>query len=114
MNTLSQSIETVNGVCVVELRGRFDAQEAPRVITLLQEALDAGQARVVVNLKAVHFVDSTGLSVLVRVMKQSRQRQGDVRICGLQQPVRIIFELTRMDHVFALFDTEEQAIAASW
>ena len=57
-------------------------------------------------------LNSTGLSTLVQGTKQSRMQDGDLYICGLQQPVRIIFELTRLDKFFEIFPAEEDAIAA--
>jgi anti-sigma B factor antagonist len=45
-------------------------------------------------------------------MKHSRERNGELRLCGLQQPVRMIFELTRLDRVFEIFPNEEEALRA--
>ena len=52
------------------------------------------------------------LSALVEGMKRSRQLEGDLRLCNLQQPVRMIFELTRLDRAFEIFSSEEEAIQA--
>ena len=66
--------------------------------------------QVVVNLAGVNFIDSTGLATLVQGMKHCRQEKGDLRLCGLQQPVRIIFELTRLDKAFEILTDEESAV----
>jgi anti-sigma B factor antagonist len=95
---------------ILTLSGRFDARTAPIVQKQLQAATAESPAQVVVNLEKVEFVDSTGLSTLVQAMKHARQLNGDVRLCGMQQPVRIIFELTRLDKVFDIFPTEEDAV----
>src|ERR671929_137943 len=68
----------------------------------LEEAADKPPAHVVVNLAGVKFVDSTALAALVRSMKRCRQQGGDLHLCGLQQPVRIIFELTRLDRAIEI------------
>lgn len=97
---------------VIELAGRFDAYAAPQVTNWLVErqAESAAPVRMVVNLAAVNFVDSTALASLVQGMKHCRQAGGDLRLCGLQQPVRIIFELTRLDRAFEIFGTIGEAI----
>lgn len=99
----------VGPVCVVELRGRFDAHMAP-ALKAWHERTRASS--VVVNMAGVTFVDSTALAALVGAMKRCRQDGGDLRLCALQQPVRIIFELTRMNRAFEVFDDEATAIAA--
>lgn len=97
---------------ILTLSGRFDARAAPIAQKQFQAATAESPAQVVVNLEKVDFVDSTGLSTLVQALNHARQLDGDVRLCGLQQPVRIIFELTRLDKVFEIFPTEEDAVQA--
>jgi anti-sigma B factor antagonist len=103
---------SAGAVAVLQLAGRFDAYSAPAVAEWLEPATAAAPARVVVNLAGVTFVDSTALGTLVQGMKQSRRHGGDVHLCGLQRPVRIIFELTRLDSAPRLFADEDEAIAA--
>lgn len=106
-------IETrmINQIKVVELQGRLDAHQGKQVDEKLSKVSSA-QSRTVVNLSKVHFIDSTGLSVLVKGMKHHREKAGDLVLCELQQPVRIIFELTRLDRMFAIYPTESEALQA--
>ena len=68
--------------------------------------------QIVVNLKDVTFIDSMALAVLVRGMQRLRQRAGDMHLCDLQQPVHIIFELTRLNQALEIFATEDAAVDA--
>lgn len=97
-------------VKILELSGRFDSYTAPQVRQWLEEAADREPAQLVLNLSGVHFVDSTALATLVQGMKRCRQLNGDLRLCCLQQPVRMIFELTRLDKAFEIFALEEAAV----
>ncbi len=108
METNSRVIDSVQ---VVELEGRLDAHQGKQVDTLLAGAIQANN-RTVVNLKKVHFIDSTGLSVLIKGAKHHREQKGELVLCELQQPVRIIFELTRLDKMFAIYPTETAAVQA--
>lgn len=101
-----------NNIKVLTLSGRFDALTAPSVQAWLEEATQAKPVQIVVNMEAVSFVDSTALSTLVSGMKRARQAEGDLRLCRLQQPVRMIFELTRLDKAFEIFPGEHEAITA--
>lgn len=99
-------------VAVLELSGRLDAYESPKVAEWLEKNTSGETPRVVVNLAGIGFIDSTGLAKLVQAMKRCRQRNGDIHLCALQQPVRIIFELTRLDKAFQIYASEDEAIAA--
>jgi anti-sigma B factor antagonist len=96
-------------VTVIELSGRFDANTMPQVKRELERATTAD---VVVNLSGVHFIDSAGLSALISALKRCRQAGGDLRLSNLQQPVRIIFELTKLQRAFEIFASESEAVAA--
>jgi anti-sigma B factor antagonist len=96
-------------VTVVALRGRFDAHTAPILSRWIGENTPA---RLVINLAEVSFVDSTALATMVQALKRCREADGDLRLCALQQPVRIIFELTRLDRAFTIVATEDEAIAS--
>jgi anti-sigma B factor antagonist len=112
MSDMEITERRVNDVQILELSGRFDISTANSVLEWIETLTGKPPARVVVNMAKVNFVDSTGLSTLVQGTKQSRMQNGDLYICGLQQPVRIIFELTRLDKYFEIFSAEEEAIAA--
>lgn len=103
---------TADNVYLIELEGRFDAHTAPQIGGTLANVIRDVTSHVIVKLSNVNFVDSTALATLVQSMKQSRSKGGDVLLCDLQQPVRIIFELTRLDKAFTIVDSETQAFAA--
>ena len=100
---------THHNIDILELNGRFDAYEEPQVRRWLEQSVSA---RKVINLTGVNFIDSTALSTLVQGLKQCRQQDGNLHLCNLQQPTRIIFELTRLDRAFEIFPDESNAIAA--
>lgn len=101
----------LDNVHVVALQGRLDAHQGKQVDSILADAINRG-SHTVVNLSKVHFIDSTGLSVLVKGMKHHREHGGELVLCELQQPVLIIFELTRLDKMFAIYPTETAAMQA--
>jgi anti-sigma B factor antagonist len=102
----------MNNIKVLTITGRFDALTSPNVQNWLEEATKFKPVQIVVNLDAVTFIDSTALSTLVAGMKRARQADGDLRLCKLQQPVRMIFELTRLDKAFEIYPGEKEAVAA--
>jgi len=103
---------TVEGITVIELTGRFTAAVAPQLVDLLQRTADKNNAQIVVDLGGVSFIDSSGLSALVLGMKRCRENEGDLRLCRLQTPVRMIFELTRLHQAFEIHGDEGAAVRA--
>lgn len=104
---------TVGAVSILEIIGRFEAYETAPVAEWLKQASEAtSPPYILVNLSQVPFMDSAALASLVQGMKRCRQRGGDLYLCGLQQRVRIIFELTRLDKAFRIFPHEDEAIQA--
>ncbi len=99
-----------NNIDVLELEGRFDAYEVPSLVKWFDNNPTA--KHVIINLSGVGFIDSSGLSTLVKGLKRCRQNEGELYLSDLQQAVLIIIELTRLDKAFKIFKTEAEAIAA--
>jgi anti-sigma B factor antagonist len=99
-------------VIVLALSGRFDKYSAPPVAEWIEQAAAMSHTHIIVNLADVPFIDSTGLATLVQGLKRCQQRRGELSLCGLQRPVYMIFELTRLDKAFNIFVDEDHAIQA--
>jgi len=101
---------TSANVKILKLSGRFEAHTAPSVRMWFDETTLTTPANLVVEMSEVDFIDSTGLSGLIHGMKRAREMDGDLKLSGLQQSVRMIFELTRLDKVFEIYNTEDDAV----
>lgn len=90
---------------------RLVAANAPNLREELGKAIDGGLNRIVLDLTAVSFIDSSGLGAIVGALKRVSAR-GDLVVCGLGPAAAQLFRLTRMDKVFRIFDSADDAIAA--
>ncbi|HNB54302.1 MAG TPA: STAS domain-containing protein [Anaerolineales bacterium] len=97
-------------LATLELFGRFDAHVAPRFETWVEKNIPITFLSVIVSLSQVTFIDSKALAALVRAREQIMQNGGRLILCDLQQPVRIIFELTQFDQVFELYPDYDTAL----
>lgn len=88
---------------VAEVAGRFKHQ--------LIDYVEGGNRSIVLDMRAVSFIDSSGLGALVSSLKVIG-RDGDLVLCGTGGTVASMFKLTRMDKVFRMFGTTEEAVAA--
>lgn len=99
-------------VLIFDIKGELDAKAAPDLKERISEKIGQGHTRVLVNLSDITYLDSAGLGVLVSGLKIATRSNGDLRMWGLQEEVKNIFQLTRLNKVFQIFDTEDQAMAS--
>lgn len=76
----------------------------------LLKKIEHGNGKVIIDLGKVEFVDSSFLGTLVGGLKKTDSKNGDLKIVNLQEPVRAMFELTRLYKIFEIFDTVEDAL----
>ena len=105
-------IEKVGEVAVVTLEAEYlDASVAEEFKRDIMPVLEA-HTQVVFDLSRLAFVDSSGLGAFLSCLRHVQAQGGDLKLCGLAQPVRALFELVRMHRIFHIFDTQEAAIRA--
>lgn len=101
----------VGPVEVVSLSGTLDAWAEPEVRTGLKEILDRGRTRLVLDLRDLRRVDSSGLSALLSVLKAARSAGGDVVLLAPSAAVVSVLRLTRLDQILEAFADEAAALA---
>ena len=96
---------------VMRVSGEIDMATAPRLRQQVQTVTVGRPAGLVLDLDRVDFIDSTGLGVIVGAAKRMRMSDGSLRIVCSQAHLIELFELTRLNEVFDLFETLEDALA---
>ncbi len=96
---------------VVSLAGRIDAATAPEVNRMVRQAMGDGGKQIVVELRDVTFLSSSGLRALLLLSRELRRAGGDLVLCALQPQVAEVFHLTGFDKIFQLHHTREEAAA---
>lgn len=90
---------------VLQPQGRLDLQEGKVLREQLASIVPQPQDLWVIDLVQVDFMDSSGLTALVKGLKAAHQSGCHLVLCNVQAPVRIIFELTQLDEVFEIFES---------
>jgi anti-sigma B factor antagonist len=98
-------------VNVLPLKGEIDLHVSPRIARSLAGVTAKRPAHIVVDLTDVTFVDSSGLAVLIHGMQDVQEYGGKFAIVGLQENVRPIFEISRLDQFFQIFPNIDDALA---
>ena len=96
-------------VTVVTASGRLNMVAAPLLRDTVRRSIEEGGARIVVDLAAVDFLDSSGLGALVACLKTARQAGGDLRIAAPSAQVMMVLQLSNLDRVLARSDTAGDA-----
>ncbi len=99
-------------VSVVVPEGRVDAVSGPNLRSLLRKQTEQGAPYLIIDLRRVSFMDSSGLSALVSALKAARQHDGAVLLVGPTPPVRMALQMSMLDRIFPIYDTLEDALEA--
>lgn len=100
-----------DGWSVLAVHGEVDVATAPRLREQLISLVNGGHHRIVVDLDAVDFIDSTGLGVLIGALKRVRSHDGDMTLVCTEPRVLKVFEITGLLGVFGVHASVDAAVA---
>jgi anti-sigma B factor antagonist len=103
--------QDASGVTVVHVDGQLIIGNRQELKELIQAAVERGERRILVDFSETGYIDSSGLGALVSVAKRVREAGGELRLSGLNEDLRALFELTKLDTLFAIADPPQQALA---
>lgn len=102
----------VDGFSVVEVSGELDVYTAPALEDALGDLVDARRIDIIVDLTAVTFMDSTGLGLLIKALKWTREHDGSLRIVANSEKILKVFRVTGLDTVLSIHETLAGATGA--
>jgi anti-sigma B factor antagonist len=96
----------------MELHGALTSNESdPGVRIAVRSAVESGVRVVILNLQNVSDIDSYGVAVLASTHMSAVSRGGRLLFSNLSRKLKHLFAITRLDTVFELYETEQEAIA---
>src|SRR5262245_3168032 len=102
----------VNDATIVAPQGEIDLSRAPSLRTQLAAAQASKPRKLIVDLAAVSYMDSSGVATLLEAMRTIQRAGGKLILCCLQDRVRSIIEITRLDTVFTIVKTADDGLKA--
>lgn len=108
---LSIDHATLDGIRVVVLRGEIDHTVKNQLTEALLARDGTTPSRVVLDLRGVTFMDSSGINILVTAHRAASGAQGWLRLAGPQEAVLRVLQLVGLDEVIPCHPTLEQALA---
>src|SRR5438034_11447435 len=99
----------VSDVAVLDLTGRLWILDLP-LRDLMNDLLGDGQRHFVLNLTGVDYIDSSGLGQLISIWTSIRNKAGHMTVLNPTKRVQRLLDITRLDTVFEIFQTENEAV----
>lgn len=99
------------GVVVIGVDGQLIVGNRHELKQKVMDALDGGARKLVVDFTNTGYIDSSGLGALVSLSKKIRDVGGELKLAGLNEDLRTLFELTKLDTLFVIVESPEQALA---
>jgi anti-sigma B factor antagonist len=106
----SYSITEKNNVFVVLFPDKLGRENVTDVNLIVDELNAQNALNVVLDFKNVDYIFSAVLGKLILYLKKIRESGGEIKISGMNNTVKSIFEVTRLDSIFDLFDTLDDAM----
>ena len=109
---MSFTLERMDDVAIVTVDGQLVVTNRQEFKQAILDAVEQGAHLVVADFTTSGYIDSSGLGALVSLSRRLRETGGDLRLVGLNEDLRTLFELTRLDALFPLYATRADALAA--
>jgi anti-sigma B factor antagonist len=109
---MSFSLDRKDDVVVVTVTTQLVVTNRQEFKQAVLDAMEQGARLVIVDFSQAGYIDSSGLGALVSLSRRLRDAGGDLRLVGLNDDLRTLFELTRLDALFPLYASHADALAA--
>lgn len=107
---MSFEVSQSGDVTLIEVEGQLIVGNRQELKQQVLEQLEDGDRKFVIDFAETGYIDSSGLGVLVSLSKKIREQGGELRLSSLNEDLRTLFELTKLDTLFRIADDKEQAL----
>jgi anti-sigma B factor antagonist len=107
---MSFQVSKEGNVTVVDVEGQLIVGNRQELKQKVLEELEDGARTFVIDFANTGYIDSSGLGVLVSLSKKIREQSGELRLAGLNEDLRTLFELTKLDTLFKIADSRSDAL----
>jgi anti-sigma B factor antagonist len=110
---LTMASREVSGVTVLDLDGRITLGEGSALLRdIIREKLRSGHRRILINLAAANYMDSSGLGELVSGYRAVKDQGGELKLLNLNKKVTDLLQITKLYTIFDIHTDEAQAVAS--
>ncbi|HOP28900.1 MAG TPA: STAS domain-containing protein [Spirochaetota bacterium] len=99
-------------VVILDISGEIDLYNAPEIKDIVNKLIEQKKYSVVINLKEVTYIDSSGIGALISSLSNLKKYHGGLKIINVFASVKKVFELTKLTSFFEIYDSEDDAVKA--
>lgn len=97
-------------ILILELNGYLDAHTAPELESAIKDGIDEEKYKIIVNFKELNYISSAGLGVFMSFIEDIREKDGDIKLCSMNEKVFSVFDLLGFPMLFEIAKNEEELI----
>jgi anti-sigma B factor antagonist len=105
-------VQKQDDVTLIEVEGQLIVGNRQELKQKVLEELEGGARKFLIDFSNTGYIDSSGLGVLVSLSKKIREQGGELRLAGLNEDLRTLFELTKLDTLFHIADDRADALSS--
>jgi anti-sigma B factor antagonist len=98
------------GVTIIDVEGQLIVGNRQELKQKVLERLDTGERKFLIDFSNTGYIDSSGLGVLVSLSKKIREQGGELRLANLNEDLKTLFELTKLDTLFHISNSRDEAL----
>ncbi|HXY51090.1 MAG TPA: STAS domain-containing protein [Terriglobales bacterium] len=111
--SMTSSTRQVDGVTIVDLSGRITLGDGSNILRdTVRDLLSKGNKKMVLNLKDVNYVDSSGIGELVKAHTTSKEHGGELKLLNVPKRIHDLLQITKLHTLFDMKDDEAVAVTA--
>ena len=112
-DAVKPAVRQVNGVAIVDLCGRITLGGGGAMLReTVQELLGEGHKKIMLNLRRVTHIDSSGIGEMVRALTTTRSKGGEFKLVSISQPVNEILKITHLTAIFDIVTDEPSGLSS--
>ncbi|MDP8248028.1 MAG: STAS domain-containing protein [Candidatus Tritonobacter lacicola] len=110
MGKLEVVVREESGVGIIEASGEIDVYNSGEIKKLVDAYIARGTSNILLDMRGVDYLDSSTISVLLVERERLTSHGGRLKLLGLQENPRKVFEIAKIDSIFDIYDNEEEAL----
>ena len=111
--TAATDVRRVGGAGIVDIKGEITAASEDVLMYAYNAASEDGARSIVLNFSDLEYMNSGGIGLLVTLLVRANRQRQRLLAFGLSEHYREILALTRLDEAISIYDSEDEALAAS-
>jgi len=102
----------VEGVTIIGVDGEIDLNSSPELHDFFNKLVADGAQKVIIDFEKISYIDSSGLATIISAMQELKKNEGKLSLASVSEKIRNILEVTKLDKIFSIYATQEDAIAS--